>query len=377
MLLRSSSNASHRPFSHEDGTTVEWSTTQSMGNGRETNNGRSAVVYHQKKKKGTKKVSFGKEQIVEQIRVLPKKHRKYLAPMSQTRREHQKARDEYRQELRQAQFLRSIIRGWKLATVAATTKKERFPSNSDSLYSSSSSTASSSASDMDVDSPKNNVSPIAEYHQKIDTDTQAGDAVVVDDTVVHTVLDTVDEPPVIENIESPIAQTSQSDIPTSSWNISPIHNAIDEHGIDAGDTEDNGGDMGGHAGVDAGNQSGSDAVGGEGGDAGSDADDEEEEDDADDDEQEEEEEEDEDEDEENVGNKSQKINDNTPDSMRLTSTTTQKRKLPKQVPMLPKRAKKNVQSTASTAAARSVQQQQLHQVCSLQQLTRVPRFVGQ
>jgi hypothetical protein len=97
-------------FVLEDGTPVHFSTSSSLPRGVP-----SALHSAQSSKDRNHRVHFASLH-PNKIRYLPRHHRRYLKPLSQTRKEHSNARKEYKRELKRAWRLKLYFKGWAIAT---------------------------------------------------------------------------------------------------------------------------------------------------------------------------------------------------------------------------------------------------------------------
>ena len=105
-VLRSNS-PTHSAFSLFDGTVITWSSTT---NQQKQDTSRSAFATT--KNRTSLRVSWPKDdQQLNDVRYLPKKHRKYLIPLTQTKQEHRSAKKEQKQELRDAKI---FFKAWRL-----------------------------------------------------------------------------------------------------------------------------------------------------------------------------------------------------------------------------------------------------------------------
>ena len=105
-VLRSNS-PTHSAFSLFDGTVITWSSTT---NQQKQDTSRSAFATT--KNRTSLRVSWPKDdQQLNDVRYLPKKHRKYLIPLTQTKQEHRSAKKEQKQELRDA---KTFFKAWRL-----------------------------------------------------------------------------------------------------------------------------------------------------------------------------------------------------------------------------------------------------------------------
>ena len=113
-VLRSNS-PTHSAFSLFDGTVITWSSTT---NQQKQDTSRSAFATT--KNRTSLRVSWPKDdQQLNDVRYLPKKHRKYLIPLTQTKQEHRSAKKEQKQELRDAKI---FFKAWKLTINGAKSK---------------------------------------------------------------------------------------------------------------------------------------------------------------------------------------------------------------------------------------------------------------